>query len=261
MRLSRHTVFLLTVVFLNGLLVLPSLAEAQVATFDRVGINSPTGQEVVELNDNTEGGGFVEVRSAFGERAVRLTTTNGGSVGSLSIGALFGESGIIADVNDFNAGTITTFLESNTGFGPFRTQSVSLSTCGGGQAGFIQVSERMVSDIVTGDNVVITIDGCSGAVFAEDFVSRPRGLNVPDYVFDKEYKLMPINDLRAYIDQNQHLPDIPNAEKIKKDGIKVGQLQMNLLKKIEELTLYTLEQQKVLQAQQAKIEALEKKMQ
>ncbi len=261
MRLLRLTIVILTAIFLHGLLSMPSRVEAQTTTFNRVGITTPSGQEVIELSRNTADGGFVEVRSVSGERAIRMTTRNSGQVGSLSVGALLGELAVEASVNDLNAGILTTYLESDTGFGPFRSRAIGLTTCGGGQAGLLVVSEKMVSDIQTGDGTVITLDGCSGAVFAEDFVSRPRNLSVPDYVFNKDYDLMPLDDLRTYIDKNHHLPDIPNDAEIKKDGIKVGELQMKLLKKIEELTLYTLKQQKILQAQQTKIEELAKKLQ
>lgn len=63
----------------------------------------------------------------------------------------------------------------------------------------------------------------------------------PDYVFEKDYKLMPIEELTSFITLNKHLPNIPNAEEIKKDGIDLGQMDGKLLEKIEELTLYNID--------------------
>lgn len=70
-------------------------------------------------------------------------------------------------------------------------------------------------------------------------------LNVwADYVFEKNYKLMPLTQLRSYINQNNHLPNIPSASEVKEKNVNVGEMQAKLLEKIEELTLYILEQEK-----------------
>ncbi|CAH0213881.1 hypothetical protein [Chryseobacterium sp. Bi04] len=74
-----------------------------------------------------------------------------------------------------------------------------------------------------------------------------------DYVFEKDYKLMPLNDLAQFINKNGHLPEVPTTEQAIKNGIELKEMNILLLKKIEELTLYTIEQQK-------RIEALEKKI-
>lgn len=74
-----------------------------------------------------------------------------------------------------------------------------------------------------------------------------------DYVFDKNYKLMPLKDLYTYIQQHKHLPEIPTTNEIEKNGVDVGTNQALLLKKIEELTLYIIEQQKQIAEQNQKI--------
>lgn len=66
----------------------------------------------------------------------------------------------------------------------------------------------------------------------------------PDYVFSDNYKLRPIAQLEQFILQNRHLPGIPSAEKLEKDGVDVGDLQKRMMEKIEELTLYIIQQQK-----------------
>ena len=63
----------------------------------------------------------------------------------------------------------------------------------------------------------------------------------PDYVFEKAYKLMPLSKLKKFVETNKHLPEMPVADEIKKDGIDVADNQKLLLKKIEELTLYMFE--------------------
>ena len=65
----------------------------------------------------------------------------------------------------------------------------------------------------------------------------------PDYVFEPDYELMPLSDLGTFIAENKHLPNVPPAVEMETGGINMTQLQLRLLEKVEELTLYTLEQQ------------------
>ena len=62
-----------------------------------------------------------------------------------------------------------------------------------------------------------------------------------DYVFYPTYKLLPLAEVAKYIKTNQHLPDVPSAGEVAKNGINVGETNALLLKKIEELTLYLIE--------------------
>jgi len=76
----------------------------------------------------------------------------------------------------------------------------------------------------------------------------------PDYVFDKKYTLPSLSNLEQYIADHHHLPNVPSVTEIDTDGIDVSQTQVTLLEKIEELTLYLIEQNKKLEAQQEQIE-------
>jgi hypothetical protein len=88
----------------------------------------------------------------------------------------------------------------------------------------------------------------------------------PDYVFDFGYHLRPLPEVEEFINENKHLPEIPSADEIKDDGIDVASMQTILTKKIEELTLYLIEQNKRLVKQeqliadlQSQIEMLKKR--
>lgn len=70
------------------------------------------------------------------------------------------------------------------------------------------------------------------------------GLNWADYVFHSNYRLRPLSEVEQYIKANGHLPEVPSEEEVKKEGIDLGNNQATLLKKIEELTLYVIEQNK-----------------
>jgi hypothetical protein len=75
----------------------------------------------------------------------------------------------------------------------------------------------------------------------------------PDYVFNKNYKLRSLGELERYIQDNAHLPGVPSAAEVEKNGIDLGDTQAALLKKIEELTLYVIEQNKKLEKQAQKL--------
>ncbi|MEJ0055107.1 MAG: hypothetical protein WDN75_05300 [Bacteroidota bacterium] len=69
----------------------------------------------------------------------------------------------------------------------------------------------------------------------------------PDYVFEKSYNLLSLDEVKSYIDENKHLPEVPSAKEMEKNGINVSEMNMVLLKKVEELTLYIIEQKNELQ--------------
>lgn len=63
----------------------------------------------------------------------------------------------------------------------------------------------------------------------------------PDYVFKKDYKLSGLDEVEKHIEEKGHLPNIPSAENVMKDGVKLGEMNAKLLEKIEELTLYVIQ--------------------
>ena len=79
-----------------------------------------------------------------------------------------------------------------------------------------------------------------------------------DFVFDKDYQLRPLSEVKAFIQENQHLPEIKSAQEMQEDGVSVSELQTQLLQKIEELTLYILQQQETIQELRKEVEQLKK---
>lgn len=67
----------------------------------------------------------------------------------------------------------------------------------------------------------------------------------PDYVFENKYALMPLTDLALFISHHKHLPNMPSAQQVADNNnqVELGEMQIKLLEKIEELTLYILQQQ------------------
>jgi hypothetical protein len=81
----------------------------------------------------------------------------------------------------------------------------------------------------------------NGSIIATSMVVKLSG-NWPDYVFKPSYDLPSLTDVKVYIDKNQHLPEMPSEREIVKNGINLGELVKLQTKKIEELTLYLIEQ-------------------
>ena len=77
-----------------------------------------------------------------------------------------------------------------------------------------------------------------------------------DFVFKKEYKLPSLKEVEKHIAEKGHLENIPNEEEVLKNGISLGEMNAKLLQKIEELTLYTIEQNKRIEAQAKEIDSL-----
>lgn len=81
----------------------------------------------------------------------------------------------------------------------------------------------------------------------------------PDYVFEDTYKLMPLRELKKFVADNKHLPDMPSESEIVEQGYDIQEIQQALLKKIEELTIYTLQQQEEIDALKRMIDKLKEK--
>lgn len=97
-------------------------------------------------------------------------------------------------------------------------------------------------------------------ILSEAFALAPAS-SWADYVFDKKYKLASLDSVEAYIRANRHLPDIPSADSIEKQGYDLHDMNRRFMEKIEELTLYVIDQQKTIERQQKEIEALHRQEQ
>ena len=82
--------------------------------------------------------------------------------------------------------------------------------------------------------------------------------NWPDYVFGPGYRRMPLEEVELFILEHGHLPEIPSASKVEKNGLSVGEMNVLLLKKIEELTLEVIENRQLINLQNQRIDRLEK---
>jgi hypothetical protein len=83
-----------------------------------------------------------------------------------------------------------------------------------------------------------------GTIHTEE-VKVDLNVPAPDYVFEKDYNLLSLPELESYINQNKHLPEVPSAKEMEANGINLKEMNLILLKKVEELTLHLIEQNKI----------------
>ncbi|WP_272149508.1 hypothetical protein [Tenacibaculum aiptasiae] len=98
--------------------------------------------------------------------------------------------------------------------------------------------------------------GVNGKIAATE-VKIAAYANWADFVFEKEYNLETLKEVEKYIKEKGHLKDIPSAEEVRQNGFYLGEMDAKLLQKIEELTLYTIQQEKKIKEQEEKIKKQE----
>ncbi|WP_333888895.1 hypothetical protein [Sphingobacterium siyangense] len=98
----------------------------------------------------------------------------------------------------------------------------------------------------------------NGNILAKE-IKVKTDISVPDYVFEPEYKLKTLEEIEKYISINKHLPEIPSAKKITVDGMDLAEMNLLLLKKIEEMTLHLIEKDKIIREVIERLEKLETK--
>jgi hypothetical protein len=82
----------------------------------------------------------------------------------------------------------------------------------------------------------------NGTIHAKEVKVDLTGFGFPDYVFKPTYNLITLNEVKNYICQNHRLPEMPSAQEVAKEGMNLGELNKLLVKKVEELTLYLIQQ-------------------
>jgi len=109
------------------------------------------------------------------------------------------------------------------------------------------------------DNNFFTKLTVAGGIHAQEVRVNLEAGSGADFVFDNDYDLPGIEEVENFIQSNHHLPGIPSADEMVNNGIDLGEMQINLLQKIEELTLYVIELKKENEEMRGEIENLKGK--
>ena len=100
----------------------------------------------------------------------------------------------------------------------------------------------------------------SGGIITEKVRVATNGtLYWADYVFEPTFKLRPLSEVAQFIKLNKHLPDVPSTADVTKNGIDLAETEALLLQKVEELTLYAIEQNKKIEKMERRISKLSRK--
>lgn len=142
------------------------------------------------------------------------------------------------------------FQAGNVGIG-YKTPVAKLEVLALDTAGAIVVRNNA-------DSVEFRVSG-NGYVVARD-IQVKTGIIIPDYVFEKNYKLQSLSEVEKYINANKHLPGVPSAADVKKDGLNVAEMDASLLKKLEEQTLYIIDLQKQIKQTQEQNKEMQKEI-
>ena len=92
-----------------------------------------------------------------------------------------------------------------------------------------------------------------GTIRAKEILVETTGA---DFVFADNYHLRPLSEVKTFIAENKHLPEIQSAQEMQENGVSVSELQTRLLQKIEELTLYLIQQEETIQELRQEVELL-----
>ncbi len=208
----------------------------------RIRPNAPTSSIDVEGTTGDIGIGLssptapLHVRRSNGTSRILVEETDGTTAARVLL--TFENNGLVqydmTDTSVGGAGTWSVFTGGTPGAGTFHIDKP------GGVQAFI-------------------VDENGGLTVAGSFNVAGVPLNVPDYVFEADYQLMPLEDLNAFIKENKHLPNVPSKSDVKKAGnLDMTEMQLKLLEKVEELTLYTLQQQQTIESLKDRLDDLEK---
>lgn len=194
-----------------------------------IGINSPSG--LLHLNDNS--GGLVINKLSTGVSSMKPAQIGWGEASMGAEGDL-----ILAPRTDVSTTSIRFFTNDGTDI----LERVRIN-----EKGYVGIGTSS-----PGAELAV-----AGSILAHEVIITTDVNTYPDYVFGKDYDLMPLVDLRTFIEVNCHLPGVPTAEEAAKEGIKVAEMNKVLLKKIEELTLYILQTNRELDKMKLQMSELE----
>lgn len=201
-----------------------------------------------------------------------------GGFNSSSIHYIAGNVGIgtvLPDKMLHIAGKGTSFgqMIENTGTSVSETSRLSFKTASGGSDNRAGAIEWYEANTFKGDIRLLRNGGIeirnqsdqpifhltnTGDIFSKKIKVTQTGW--PDYVFSPSYQLPSLEEVKNFIAKNQHLPGVPSAAEVEEKGLDLGDSQAVLLKKIEELTLYIINQQETLNRQQQQLDDLRKQL-
>ena len=258
--------------------------------------NNPSESTVIQTYKDGKRGLIIRAGSqdsGYGQSAVSLMAANGSFPSTIAFTSNIldfrvnaGYTTFITDANATSAGTSALYIGANGNVGigtnnpdgrlEIKSGAATLKIgFAGGNAHHISSNVGMIFNGGDGNFLFRQISGSNPNNYVNVMTLVPGLLRVggeikcarvsvtadpwADYVFDKNYHLLPLAEVERFIEKNKHLPEIPSAKEIEKNGQDLGSLQVLQMQKIEELTLYLIAQEKRMQALEQKLLEMQKK--
>lgn len=204
-----------------------------------VGIGLPGPNEKMCLKGNNNTPTFMKIQSYSGSGS----DTDTGIKFSLSDGSDVVKTAIVADSKSYYRHDLRFVLNNESNQNSYNSDAdTRMLITSSGNIGIGTTTPDYKLDVV-------------GKIRAHEIIVNT--VKQADYVFEKEYDLMPLEKVEEYIQQDKHLPGIPSAKEVEQNGVSMGEMQVKHLQKIEELTLYVIEQNKLIKQLQNRISVLE----
>ncbi|WP_425102243.1 hypothetical protein [Tropicibacter sp. S64] len=221
------------------------------------------GQTAFSIADVTAGTTPIRLERAAPDNALYVDDAGGVGLGTgtpavpLHIARDDGTASLTVENTGGDAGVAREMFKMASNGGSYFT----LDNTGSGTTWYFVHENASPNRFIITDAVA---DGPEMTLTAEGVLTVPGGfvvgsttLNVPDYVFAEDYALRPLSEVSRFITENGHLPDVPSASDVTEHGLDLTRMQLAQLQKIEELTLYILKQQALIDAQAERLARLE----
>ncbi len=201
----------------------------------------------------SNGGGSITLQSSIVTAGNNVSVLGNGTAGtpyvvSSTDTSLYADNGNINPATTVNGNRVVSMNGSNIWFNSAATDP----------NGKIYVGSSASYPSTTG-NYKLFVEG--GILTEKVKVALRNTANWADYVFEKNYDLMPLKNVEEYIAKHKHLPGIESADELAKNGLDIADMQSKHMAKIEELTLYIIEQNKAIEKNNKDIEELKKQLQ
>jgi hypothetical protein len=207
-----------------------------------------------------------EIASISGSLSAGTLSTNSATINGLLqansasiVGSLSARDATIANTltarnaSITGTATVAALIAQNAAINIFGAQSATITnTLTAGTLSATNANITNLTGTTTANNFKVT-----GLLCAKEVRVQLSGNPCwPDYVFAEDYHLLPLSEVEQFINQNHHLPKIPSAAQVEANGIELGEMNALLLLKVEELTLYLLQQEKKMLDLQKQIDEL-----
>ena len=228
-----------------------------------IGINISVADNLIIRNNGNVG---IGTENPSGRLHIQTDSRNPVIIDNSGTGTVYGYTSFIGFNSKLVNGVVTEVNASSKNAGALIDAFSYESGIGSSFLRFRVFDDNMNENglmVIKNGNVGIGTDNpktklsVEGTIISSEIIVLTDISKYPDFVFSDNYKLRSLKELEKYIEENNHLPDIPKTNEVI-DGIVLGEMNIKLLQKVEELTLYTIEQQKQIDKQMKLIEKLEK---